>query len=327
MKNKYIKILENQTENNLASLKEAVLWALELFILEWKKEIKLKNFKRRVVVGSGNAIVTWKVIFQWTDVIFADENNYKQAIKMPNVDWVTILSASGWKHSSIIAKDVLEIWLETELITCTKNSKTEKIIKTPPLSETPLEKGRKNKKNYNIVITPKNPEPYTYNTSTYMWWILAFTKENPEEIYDFLINDLEKQLKDFDFSKYNSFLFALDSQFSNVWNLIDTKFIELFWRKVARDIKTFEQLKHAVTVVSSETELLIKFSEKEVFFENDILELKIPENIDKAWMMAIWYYIVWFIQNSREQFFKKNIKNYIDNLAKTEFWKGLSVIV
>ncbi len=310
MKNKYIKILENQTEDNLASLKQAVLWALELFILEGKTKIKLKDFKRRVVVGSGNAIVTWKVIFEGTDVIFADENNYRQAIKMQNVDWVTILSASGWKHSSIIAKDVLESGLNVELITCTKNSKTEKIIWKE-----------------NVIITPKNPEPYTYNTSTYMWWILAFTKENPEEIYDFLINDLEKQLKDFDFSKYDWFLFALDSQFSNVWNLIDTKFIELFWRKVARDIKTFEQLKHAVTVIPSKTELLIKFSTGEVFFKNDILELKIPENIDKAWMMAIWYYIVWFIQDSREQFFKKNIKNYIDNLAKTEFWKGLSVVV
>jgi hypothetical protein len=50
------------------------------------------------------------------------------------------------------------------LLTSSQNSSAEKIV---------WEK--------NTTITPKNREPYTYNTSTYMGWVLANTWENPKK--------------------------------------------------------------------------------------------------------------------------------------------------
>lgn len=41
--------------------------------------------------------------------------------------------------------------------------------------------------------------------------------------------------------------------------MLETKFIELFGRKVARDIFSYEQMKHATTVIQDEGELFICF--------------------------------------------------------------------
>jgi hypothetical protein len=60
--------------------------------------------------------------------------------------------------------------------------------------------------------------------------------------------------------------------------MIDTKFIELFGRHIARDVRTGEELMHAITLIPSETELLVKFSEKDVIFENDILDIGVPND-------------------------------------------------
>lgn len=77
MKTKHIEKLKNQTPNNLCSLKEAVLWALELFTTHKLENIKLKNFKKRVVIGSWNAIVTWEIMFAKDDVIIANESTFR----------------------------------------------------------------------------------------------------------------------------------------------------------------------------------------------------------------------------------------------------------
>ncbi len=311
METKHLERLKNQTPENLCSLKEAVLWALELFWTQRLQNIKLKDFKKRVVIGSWNAIVTWEILFAKDDTIIANESTFMDAIKKSWVDGVTILSASGSKHATIMAKEIQKNTnLEIELLTCNSDCTAKEII---------WEK--------NMIVTPRNPEPYTYNTSTYMWWLLAESWENPEEIYNYLLDYIEPKLKNFDFSKYNWYVFSLPTKFYYHKKLIDTKFVELFGRNIARDIRTDEELMHAITVVPSKTELLIRFTDKEVYFENDILDIDLPKHFWNAAMMAIWYYIVWFIQDQHEAYFMKNIWKYIENLQKSSFWKNMSVIV
>lgn len=41
--------------------------------------------------------------------------------------------------------------------------------------------------------------------------------------------------------------------------MLETKFIELFGRKVARDVFSYEQMRHATTVVQDKEELFICF--------------------------------------------------------------------
>ncbi|MDA3855225.1 MAG: hypothetical protein PF569_03130 [Candidatus Woesearchaeota archaeon] len=304
-----LELIEKISENNLPSLCTVTLAALELFTKEGLPKIKFPVFKNPIIVGSGNAKVTSEILFSNVDAIFADENNYENVLKR-KPDGAIIFSASGSKHAPIIAKKYKDKKLKTTLVTCTPNSPAEIIL------------GEQN-----TIITNKNREPYTYNTSTYMGWILAKTRENPEEIYDFIkkkiISKIPKNLKD-----YNGFLLITPNQFSNVNQLFETKFIELFGRKVARDVKTYEELKHAITVVPNKKELCIKFGKgDDVIFEGDVLNIPLPENINIGAMMAIGYYVIGNIQEQMPQYFKKNIKEYVKTASSKSFGKGISVIV
>lgn len=306
----YLKLLESFTEQNLPSLREVVLGALELFIKNGMSDVKVKDFKMPVIVGSGNAIASAKIIYANKNCIFADENNFEEAFKRDGVDGVVIFNASGAKHGPIIAKAAIERNMETQLVTCAINSPAEAIVGSA-----------------NTIISLKNREPYTYNTSTYMGWILSINKENPQTIYDFLTNDVANYLKNIDFSKYNGFLLATPNEFPGVKQLFEVKFTELFGRIIARDVKTFEELKHAVTVVPSKTELAIKFGTEKIDFQNDIIEIPMSTELGPGFLMAIGYFVIGHIQEQHPQYFKENIGSYIERLNQTEFGKGMKVIV
>ena len=115
-------------ENNLPSLKEVSIWALELFSEKKPKKIEFKKFKKRAIIWSWNAILAWKILFKDWENFFATENDYKKILEIDWIDWITILSASWWKHSSIMSQLFKDKWYEIELITCTENSKTAWII-------------------------------------------------------------------------------------------------------------------------------------------------------------------------------------------------------
>ena len=306
----YLQKLENFDENNLPSLREVVLGALELFIKNGMSNVAIKEFKKPVIVGSGNAIASAKILYANKDCVFADENNYQEAINREGIDGVVIFSASGAKHAPIIAKAAVDKGISTQLVTCTPNSPAEAIV------------GKEN-----TIVSLKNREPYTYNTSTYMGWIISITKEDPKIIYDFLIKDIANFLQNIDFSKYNGFLLATPNEFPGVKQLFEVKFVELFGRKVARDVKTFEELKHAVTVVPSDTELAIKFGTEVIDFQNDAIEIPMPNNLGPGFLMAIGYFVIGHIQEQHPQYFKENIKSYIERLNQTDFGKGMKVVV
>lgn len=296
-------------ENNLLSLDEVVLWALELFENTKLPNIDISDFKRPLVFWSWNAITTAKIIFSRIDALFCDETNFLEYLER-NIDWVVIMSASWEKHASISAEIAKSRWIKTKLITCNESSTAWDILWKE-----------------NTFITPKNREPYTYNTSTYLWWVLAYTWEDSKEIKYFIKNTIDPILEKIDFSNYDSYLFVTPDKFSLVNQLFIVKFIELFGRKIARDVFSYEQIKHAITVVSHEKELAISFWEWEFFYKWNSLKIPLPDNCWLWTMIAIWYYLVGKIQNSYPQYFKESIWRYIEDLNKTSFWKNLKVVV
>lgn len=300
--------MDRFTEKNLPSLSTAVLGALELFANEGLPKIKMPNFKKPVIVGSGNAIVTAKLLYNNKNAIFADENNYKDALnKKP--DGAIIFSASGEKHASIISQYYISKKIKTKLITCNPDSTAGKIV------------GKKN-----IILTKKNREPYTYNTSTYLGWVLAQTKENPEKILDFINKKVSKVIKK-NIAKYNGYLLITPENFSEGNKLFEIKFTELFGRKIARDVKTFEELKHAVTVVPDKQELCIQFGKGQIDFSNDKIIIPLPASAGPATIMSIGYYTIGKIQEYKPQWFKQNISDYIKKINKKSFGKNLKIIV
>ena len=158
---------------NLPDLDVAVLGALELFMEESLPNLPVDIYKRPLVVGSGNAEATGKILFEETDAIFASESNFEKKLQdIPDIDGVVIVSASGGKHAPVIAEGTKKYRKDITLITNAPNSKTKSLLDgTYP---------------YTQYVFPKNREPYTYNTSSYMGMILGYTKEDPAKIYTFI---------------------------------------------------------------------------------------------------------------------------------------------
>jgi len=111
--------LDNFDINSLPSLDVAVLGALELFQQQAVPEIDISNYKRPLIVGSGNAEATGRIVFDKIDAVFASESNFESKLKnIPSIDGVVIISASGEKHAPIIAKVARDMGKPVTLITC-----------------------------------------------------------------------------------------------------------------------------------------------------------------------------------------------------------------
>jgi hypothetical protein len=292
---KNLESMQKFTLKNIPDLDTCVLGALELFQSKSIPKINIK-FKRPMVVGSGNAEATGKIIFRDYDAVFASESDYEEKIKkIKNIDGVVLVSASGAKHAPIIAQHAKKLKKKVMLLTNNKNADAKKYA-----NET--------------LVFPKQKEPYTYNTSTYMGLILAESKENPSEIYNFIKNNTDK-IKLPDFSKYDKFYILVPTKFSGIIRMLQVKFIELFGRQVARDVETIEYIKHATTVVPS-NELFISFGEENKTYGKNRLYVPLPKNARYGAMMAVSYYIIGKIQKSHKPYFKQNIEQYMKEASK-----------
>lgn len=312
-KTKYLDKMNSFTEDSLPSLSEVVLGSLELFMTEGIPKLDLSRFKKPLFLGSGNALASAHIIARTLEgkvnnISFADENSYKN-VNIKNIDGAVIFSASGEKHAAIFARYLKKKGVKTLLITCSSNSSAEKVVGSS-----------------NTTITSKLREPYTYNTSTYLGWILACTGESPKKIYSYIKEYTQKKIPR-SFANYKGFVIITPEKFSLVNSLFDVKFKELFARKVARDVATYEEVKHAVTVVKSKTECAIEFGNEESLFTGKKFKFDLPKSAGPAAMMAIGYFIIGKVQEQHPQYFKESIADYIKQLNNTAFGKKLSVIV
>ena len=292
---KYREIMQEFTLNNIPDLDVCVLAALELCSEKKIPSIKIK-FKRPLVVGSGNAAATGKIMFEDKDAVFADESSFEHKLKtIEAIDGVVLLSASGGKHAPLIAKVSKRHKKKVILITNNPNA----------------EAGRHADTTY---VFPKNREPYTYNTSTYMGMMLSHTKEDPQKIIRFL--EKLDSLTVPHFSKFKKYYLIVPPKFQGIIRLLNIKFVELFGRNIARDIETTEQVKHANTVVPSQNELFISFGIKNKTYGKDRLHIPLPANADYVTMMAVGYYIIGKIQKAQPAWFKRNIAHYTKEMSK-----------
>jgi hypothetical protein len=304
MNQSHIEALQTFTLQNIPDLDVVVLGALELFQQEVLPQMDLSVYKRPLVVGSGNAEATGKIIFENTDAVFASESTYESKLEhIPEIDGVILISASGAKHAPIIAKRAREMGKPVTLITNTPDSPASKELD----QEYP----------YREYVFPKNREPYTYNTSTYMGMILGATGENPQEIQNFLAGKIDT-LQMPEFSSYNKYYLIVPPQFSGIIRMLNVKFIELFGRNIARDVETSEYIRHATTVAPFDEDLFISFGYENTTWgkPENRLNVPLPEHANFGAMMAIGYYIVAQIQKAHPPYFKENIERYTQEASK-----------
>ncbi len=289
----------------IINLDECVLNALRLFQEQKLPALRLPPFKRPLVVGSGNAAVTGKILFAEKDAVFADESSYPGKLKaIPSIDGAILISASGGKHAPIIAKELKKRKKKVILLTNNLNAPARLFADE-------------------MVVFPKQPEPYTYNTSTYLGMILAKTSEDPGKILDFI-----KRVKiPGNLNNYDAFFLILPPEFDLIREMFLTKFDELFGPKVSGRVFTVEQAKHAKTVVPSEKELFISFGWRNTLFgmPGNRWDVPLPKGVGYGALMAIGYYVIGQIQKQHPPYFKQNIERYVKETSKV-FGERMEVV-
>jgi len=100
-----INTLNTFTIDNIPNLDVAVIGALDLFSATALPKININAYQKPLIVGSGNAEATGRIMFRNNDAVFASESDYESKLEnISTIDGVVIISASGGKHAPIIAK-------------------------------------------------------------------------------------------------------------------------------------------------------------------------------------------------------------------------------
>lgn len=257
-------------------------------------KIDLSQFRTPLVVGSGNGYYTGRILFRNSPAYFAVEAEVEKKLEnIPSITDIVVVSASGEKHAPIILEAAKKHGKNTFLISSSEKSRGREVADES-------------------VIMPKIREPYTYNTSTYFGYMFA---EDPSldlsKFESFLRGEYDTILRNIPFEKYKSFFIVLPDAFILLREMVEVKFIELFGRKVARDIFTYEQMKHATTVVQDEEELFLCFgNEKDIVYGQNQINLPIFDSSSYAAMMLVAYYLVGKIQTALPPYFMDSIEDY-----------------
>lgn len=277
---------------NFPTLDRIVLEALDLHASYPVPSLKFKKARQRVVIASGNALPTGKVLFHDENAQFYDESQAASVLKRSGrADSYVVISASGAKHAPLIVADILRKGHVPSLITCDMDSPAARLLP-----------GK------NVVCTKKIDEPITYNTSTYMGMMLTRTRENPRRIREHLVKRVTPILPDF--TKYRSFYFIVPAQFQIELEMFRTKFDELFGGRICGRCYTFEQTMHAKTVVPWEKELFVSFGQRNDVFGLERLHVPLPDNPGFVAMLATAYFVVGKIQSRKPAWFERNANRY-----------------
>jgi hypothetical protein len=301
-------IVKSFDENSLPDLDLVTMAALELFEKTQLPVLNVNRFRHPLILGSGNALVAAKAIFSHTQVVFVDESNYESAIFTGQADGAYIFSASGSKHAVTFAKALSHKDIPTVLVT--NNQKSPAQIAVPAMD---------------VLIFPKNREPYTYNASTYMGMFLAATRENPSKIKAFIESEVLPNIPK-NIGEYEAYYLLLPELFSPITNMFVTKFDELFGSRLLGRAFTFEQSKHAKTVIKNDKELFISFGKENTTFGKSRINIPLPNDANFATMMAVGYFVIGHIQKNKPPYFKDSIGDYMKEASQL-FDNELTVIV
>jgi len=304
-------IVRSFNEQSIPDLDVALLGALELFAEMPPPPFPTLPYTRPLVVGSEGAAVTGRMLFDDADAVFANESTYEARLAaVPGIDGAVIISASGGKHAVPTARRLKEKGIPATLFTNNPDAPAHKF----------LEKG-------SLIVFPKNREPYSYNTSTYLGMILSKTRESPADIHAFITESVLSKIPE-NLGAYDAFFLIVPECFDTFRSMLATKFDELFGPKVSVRVFTLEQAKHAKTIVSSESECFISFGEPQDLFgtPDRRVHIPLPDTAGFAAMMAIGYFTVGAIQKQHPPYFKNTIAEYTKKASEV-FGSTIPIIV
>ncbi len=304
-------VLKEFTIANLPTLDVATLGALELFERDGIPKLPHMPEGQVLIVGSVNAAAAGRIVGENRNALFADESDYKEVLaRATTVQAAVLISASGGKHAIEIAKHFKKHGIRTILITHNRDALAKEFVAST-----------------DIIVFPKNREPYTYNTSTYLGVILASTQEDPHAIRAYIENIVGPAMPE-NFASYDAFYITVPSNFRQMVPMLMAKFDELFAPRVSGRVFTVDHAKHATTVVSSPTEFFISFGDDKVLFgpQENRLVVALPPNASYGFLMAVTYYVIGCIQKQHPAYFKEGIVEYCQRASEL-FGQEISPIV
>ena len=285
--------------NRIISLYQNILNTLEFFSKNKPPKLDLDQYTMPFVIGSEGAFFTGKSLFNKRAAIFANESTFKSliesyapAIQKGLTRQAVIISASGEKDAMWEIELAKKHKLETTLLTCNANSSGAKLADK-------------------VIVYKKIAEPYTYNFSTYAGMMLSVTNENPKEIIELIKNiELPKN-----YTNYVSYAFILPDEYLEICNMVVTKGEEMFGPHLTLRSFTAGRARHAKFVVRWDKELVISIGEENKYFgdPNHRWNIDLPKNANMATLLSLTYYLVGKIQESKPQYFKENIGNYVSD--------------
>jgi len=281
-------------KSRIKDLDEVVVSALEFFTREKPPRLEIPDFKRPLVVGSGNAAAIGRILFHDRDAAFSDVGSFRQILdSTQGIDGAILVSATGTKHAPYIAKELRKRKLRTVLITCNPDAPAAKLVEKS-------------------IVFPKRPEPYAYNTFTYLGMILGKTGEDPKPI----LAHLKKLKVPNDLGSYDAFFILIPEQFYLMRDLFLKKFGELFGPMVSARAFTMEEAKHGDTSIESDKELFISFGEKNKIFGTKRLDIPLPKKADYGAMLATAYYVIGKIQGQHPPYFRDSVESFTKRMSK-----------
>jgi len=313
-----LRTMESFEANAMPTLDIAVLGALERFERDGLPKLDLGGYRRPLVVGSGNAHVTGAILFEGTDAVFADESTFPRKLAALRdtaggyaTDGAVLISASGAKHAPGIARELSAAGIETRLLTCNPDAPARTHVR-PEL----------------VYVFPRNREPYTYNTSTYLGMILAKTGEKPTDIRQFIVDRVRSCVRDSLSADYDACYVVVREEHDALREMLRTKFDELFGPMLAARCFTMAQTKHAKTVVTSNRELFISLDTGNQSF-GDLecrVEVPLPKDAGPGSVMAIGYWVIGLLQSKYPPYFINAIHDYVHKASRV-FGDSISAIV
>ena len=291
----------------LPTLDEIVLGTLDFFAREAPPVFDISKFSLPLVVGSGNAMHTGKILFSKQAAISADESSfrtvissYASVIEKGLITDAVVISSSGEKDSIWEIELAKEKKLHTTLLTCKPQSSAAKLA--------------------DVVYAYKSiAEPYTYNTSTYLGMILSTTGEKAAEIKTFI--DQLAIAPGFD--DYLSYAFILPDEYGNVAPMIEIKRDELFGPHVMVRAVTQSHARHAKFVHPWEKELVITLGSENTFFGDPAhrWDISLASQASFGTVIALTYYLCGLIQKAKPDYFMQHIEQFCNDYGPKAYGK------
>jgi hypothetical protein len=278
----------------LANLNEVVLRALDFLASQEPKVLDLDLPEHTLIVASGNALPTGRVIFHDRNFVFRDEGSYGQYLDLVGrPDAVVVISASGEKHAPRILDDLKVTGISPFLLTCNRNSSAGRRL---PASQ--------------VFETPSMAEPLTYNTSSYLGMVLSKTAEDAAKISEHIRSNVAPLVVGA--GAYEAYYLLVPARFEPLADMFLTKFDELFGGRINGRCYTVAQSMHAKTVVPWEKELFVSFGKENDYFGTERLDLPLYPDAGFAAMLAVAYYLVGQIQAEKPPWFTENVEQYAE---------------